>query len=791
MRLMLKPSKPGPIWQFFSSVWLAVGLMAFVGFISCLGTFVVEEAEVVFYRAHWFAFILGTLMLNLTICTLNRSSKPIYTEKGLGFPWRLSQLPFLFVHLGLLLLFSGAIYTKAAAVDGQMFLNERQPGQPIESATEAEIMKKDRQLDVIAMLPPGGKENYLSFKELAINLKNGRTVQGKVVEEIGSDQIVIESKDGKLPIRRDDIEHVTVKEAHPIFLNYLSPSEKLERFSPGIVFWGILISVIFLGLTYLAAWFFADGLAPVITTFVFFSLSCAVALDLPKFEKPVLGGRLKLKYKKYYPHAWDKEQVLDEAETLNPALQLTFNDEEFWLFYNQQADSIKVDGQKLPPNPLPLGDLNIVYVRAKDEAHLAQLLKEGRKPVPTGTIRVFNKENPSEYKEVDDVEAIGRTITVAGQKVKFEKIFKKLEVPLGNKSASRPASQPHNNSSNRADPIDAGTLGNPAVSFSVSGGKGEYYSFAWISELNVIASERLSRANPKIGVTYTKPRPLGQRAVCFVRYENGSFAVAQYNPGDENILAKPIKLLDITTVELQGRKIDLSIVDSFEKAYVSKKIRPVTIEDHDKWEDFPDAVYVELSDGKKTDEGWVIFKKPKAFTVGEHRVLLKYDNQRLNLPFKLSLDKFEIETHPGTANPSEFRSSVTLFSTKDDGKEVRSEHDIYMNHTLDHEGYRFFQSSYIDRPGMAKVSIFSVANDPGTPYFYAGCIVLCFGVLVIFFVKPSLIKIEKRMARIAAGLPAEGPLTKEDIAKAKERAQAKKAAAAAVSDSTVSSGSEN
>ncbi|MDF1666156.1 MAG: cytochrome c biogenesis protein ResB [Planctomycetota bacterium] len=790
MRLMLKPSKPGPIWQFFSSVWLAVGLMAFVGFVSCLGTFAVEEAEVVFYRARWFAFILGTLMLNLSICTLNRSSKPIYTtEGGIGFPWRLSQLPFLFVHLGLLLLFSGAIVTKTVAMDGQMFLNERQPGQPVESATSAEIMKKDRQLDVIAMLPPGGNENYMAFKEVSVGLKNGRSIRGKVIEEIGSDQIVIESKDGKQPVKRADIEHVTVKEGHPIFLNYLSPSEKLERFSPKIVTVGIVISLFFLGLTYLAAWFFADGLAPVITTFVFCFLTGAVIRDLPSFEKPVLGERLQMKFKKYYPHAWDKEQVLDEADTLNPALQLSFNGEEFWLFYNQQAESIKVDGQKLPPNPLPLGELNIVYVRAKDQAELSQLLKEGRKAVPAGTIRVFNKENPSEYKEISDVEAIGKTITVAGQQVQFKQIFKKLEVPLGDKSASRPTSKPHNEPSKRSDPIDAGTLGNPAVSFTVSGGQGEYYSFAWISELNVIASERLSRANPKIGVSYTKPRPLGQRAVCFVRYENGKFAVARINPADKDIYPTEIKLLETTTVELQGQKIDLAIVDSFEKAYVSKKIRPVTMQEHEKWEDFPDAVYVELSDGKKTDEGWVIFKKPKAFTVGEHRVLLKYDNQHFELPFKLSLDKFEIETHPGTANPSEFRSSVTLFDKKDDGKELRSEHDIYMNHTLDYKGYRFFQSSYIDRPGMAKVSIFSVANDPGTPIFYAGCIVLCFGVLVIFFVKPSLIKIEKRMARVAAGLPAEGPLSKEDIAKAKARVQAKKAEA--VSDTTVSSGSEN
>ena len=147
--------------------------------------------------------------------------------------------------------------------------------------------------------------------------------------------------------------------------------------------------------------------------------------------------------------------------------------------------------------------------------------------------------------------------------------------------------------------------------------------------------------------------------------------------------------------------------------------------------------------------------------VGAHKVSLNYTNKIHQLPFQVRLKKFQIETHPGTVTPSGFRSTVMVHDKTDEGKSQKFEADIYMNHTLDHKGYRFFQSSYrVDQSAQApSISIFSVVRDPGTPIFYMGCIVLCFGVLVIFFVKPSLIKIEKRRARIALGLPVDGPLT--------------------------------
>ena len=101
----LKPRNPGPIWKFFSSVWLAVGLMSWVGIVCAVGTAAgVAEAEVVFFQAKWFVVIILTLMTNITIATLNRSSKPLLDANGeWHFPWRLSQIPFLLVHLGLLI----------------------------------------------------------------------------------------------------------------------------------------------------------------------------------------------------------------------------------------------------------------------------------------------------------------------------------------------------------------------------------------------------------------------------------------------------------------------------------------------------------------------------------------------------------------------------------------------------------------------------------------------------------------------------------------------------------------
>jgi ABC-type transport system involved in cytochrome c biogenesis permease subunit len=99
------------------------------------------------------------------------------------------------------------------------------------------------------------------------------------------------------------------------------------------------------------------------------------------------------------------------------------------------------------------------------------------------------------------------------------------------------------------------------------------------------------------------------------------------------------------------------------------------------------------------------------------------------LPFSLTLDRFEIETYPGSNKPKDYISYLQL----NDG-ELHQDVVISMNNILKHKHYRFYQSDY-DEQGN---SILDVARDPwGIAVTYTGYALL-FVSLVALVARPSL-----------------------------------------------------
>ena len=93
------------------------------------------------------------------------------------------------------------------------------------------------------------------------------------------------------------------------------------------------------------------------------------------------------------------------------------------------------------------------------------------------------------------------------------------------------------------------------------------------------------------------------------------------------------------------------------------------------------------------------------------------------LPFSLTLDRFEIETYSGSNKPKDYISYLQLT----DG-ETHQDVVISMNNILRHKHYRFYQSDY-DEQGN---SILDVARDPwGIGVTYAGYALLFFALAAI------------------------------------------------------------
>lgn len=141
---------------------------------------------------------------------------------------------------------------------------------------------------------------------------------------------------------------------------------------------------------------------------------------------------------------------------------------------------------------------------------------------------------------------------------------------------------------------------------------------------------------------------------------------------------------------------------------------------------------------------------PTQINLAGLEIFLNYGSIERELPFALKLNDFIAEKYPGTADRetpgyASFKSKVEIV---EEGKPAKP-YDIYMNHVLDHKGFRFFQSSF--HPDE-KGTILSVNHDFwGTWITYIGYFLLYFGLMWILFDKNSRFgHLEKMLDKIKA-----------------------------------------
>jgi len=123
------------VWKFFSSVKLAIWLLAIIAVVSLIGTFIAQNEEPAFYITRygqygysallktgltnlygswWFILLLISLSLNLTVCLLNRLSL-----KG-------RQLGTLICHISILVILLGALIGMLFGQKGYVKINKAQ-----------------------------------------------------------------------------------------------------------------------------------------------------------------------------------------------------------------------------------------------------------------------------------------------------------------------------------------------------------------------------------------------------------------------------------------------------------------------------------------------------------------------------------------------------------------------------------------------------------------------------------------------------------------------------------------
>ena len=122
--------------------------------------------------------------------------------------------------------------------------------------------------------------------------------------------------------------------------------------------------------------------------------------------------------------------------------------------------------------------------------------------------------------------------------------------------------------------------------------------------------------------------------------------------------------------------------------------------------------------------------EPKIIKIGNLEYSLAFGSIAYQLPFNIKLNDFIAKKYPGTEKSfSSFESQVTVLDNP------KFDTQIYMNHVLDHKGYRFFQSSF---DPDEKGTVLSVNHDFwGTWITYVGYFLLFFAMMSIMFTKHS------------------------------------------------------
>lgn len=173
------------------------------------------------------------------------------------------------------------------------------------------------------------------------------------------------------------------------------------------------------------------------------------------------------------------------------------------------------------------------------------------------------------------------------------------------------------------------------------------------------------------------------------------------------------------------------------------------VEVEDKASARQDALLIDVTVNNETQNvkllgGKGMVNNPKQISLGGLDFYLSYGSIRHTLPFSITLYDFIAEKYPGTEKSyASFMSKIRVNDA------TTFDYDIYMNHVLDHKGYRFFQASF---DADEKGTVLSVNHDFwGTWITYIGYFLLYLGLMgIMFYGKTRFKALSKMLKKVKA-----------------------------------------
>ncbi len=188
-----------------------------------------------------------------------------------------------------------------------------------------------------------------------------------------------------------------------------------------------------------------------------------------------------------------------------------------------------------------------------------------------------------------------------------------------------------------------------------------------------------------------------------------------------------VTLQTATLYDYQGRQFVLKEVKKHAKQMLVKsKIKDAGM----------DYLLVRLRDGKKDTVvelggGLGTIQRFQRFAFNGLIYEMAYGSKAIEMPFEVLCRDFQLDRYPGSNNPSSFASELTIIDKK---RNKRINKRLYMNHVIDYQGYRLFQSGY--EPDESGTHL-SVNHDWwGTNISYLGYLLMGLG-MVLSLIAPA------------------------------------------------------
>ena len=293
----------------------------------------------------------------------------------------------------------------------------------------------------------------------------------------------------------------------------------------------------------------------------------------------------------------------------------------------------------------------------------------------------------------------------------------------------------------------------------------EYYPYATVSANKLINFPEGKRLNPAVVFNLVDAKKVSVRQVKFAFFpefesmhpqvsKTAARVQIKFEAGNLQAVEEPFNGLQVSFVYDQGNgwKYRTKFQDKFlaegnvavgacvpagwmdavlcvrqtmSRAQVSYDIAP-----SENGQDGVLAAAVTVPAASPADVSWVFEGRRTPVRLAQGEVHFSLVPETRAVPFALTLKQFRKVDYPGTHDAASYESDVVLV---DAARKMSLERTVVMNHPLEYDGYKIFQSSYFSDPEAGKASVFTVSRNPGIPWIYVGSILACLGALFQFF----------------------------------------------------------